>query len=216
MAKRIVNKAERNAERYDAKEMGYQLYEDSLNGRVFDRLMPMIISEQNIILAYRNICKNNGSKTPGTDGKTIVEIQELPIEMVIKTIRNKLNYYQPKKVRRVEIPKDNGKTRPLGIPSIWDRLIQQCVLQVLEPICEAKFHERNNGFRPYRSTQNAIPLWKTPFTAHGKAKGSFPTSCKQRFPQLHKTASYPHSHNADDYGSPTYPTCHSKRDFLRS
>ena len=46
--------------------------------------------------------------------------------------------------------------RPLGIPSIWDRLIQQCILQILEPICEAKFHERNNGFRPYRSTQNAI------------------------------------------------------------
>lgn len=46
--------------------------------------------------------------------------------------------------------------RPLGIPSIWDRLIQQCLLQVLEPICEAKFHERSNGFRPYRSAQNAI------------------------------------------------------------
>ena len=156
MAKRIVNKAERNAERYDAKETGYQLYEDSLKGNKFDRLMPLIVSEQNIILAYRNICKNNGSKTPGTDGKTIVEIQSLPIETVIKTVRNKLNFYQPKKVRRVEIPKDNGKTRPLGIPSIWDRLIQQCILQILEPICEAKFHERNNGFRPYRSTQNAI------------------------------------------------------------
>ena len=89
MAKRIVNRAERNAERYNAKEMGYQLYEDSLNGKIFDRLMPMIVSEQNIILAYRNICKNTGSKTPGTDGKTIVEIQELPIEMVRKTIRNK-------------------------------------------------------------------------------------------------------------------------------
>ena len=156
MAKRIVNKAERNAERYDAKETGYQLYEDSLKGNKFDRLMPLIVSEQNIILAYRNICKNNGSKTPGTDGKTITEIQSLPIETVIKTVRNKLNFYQPKKVRRVEIPKDNGKTRPLGIPSIWDRLIQQCILQILEPICEAKFHERNNGFRPYRSTQNAI------------------------------------------------------------
>ncbi len=156
MAKRIVNKAERNAERYDAKETGYQLYEDSLNGKTFDRLMPLIVSEQNIILAYRNICKNKGSKTPGTDGKTIVAIQSMPIETVIKTVRNKLNYYQPKKVRRVEIPKDNGKTRPLGIPSIWDRLIQQCILQILEPICEAKFHERNNGFRPYRSTQNAI------------------------------------------------------------
>ena len=156
MAKRIVNKAERNAERYDAKETGYRLFEDSQNGKTFDRLMPLIVSEQNIILAYRNICKNSGSKTPSTDGKTIVAIQSLPIESVIKTVRNKLNYYQPKKVRRVEIPKDNGKTRPLGIPSIWDRLIQQCILQILEPICEAKFHERNNGFRPYRSTQNAI------------------------------------------------------------
>lgn len=156
MAKRIVNKAERNAERYDAKETGYRLFEDSQNGKTFDRLMPLIVSEQNIILAYRNICKNSGSKTPGTDGKTIVAIQSLPIESVIKTVRNKLNYYQPKKVRRVEIPKDNGKTRPLGIPSIGDRLIQQCILQILEPICEAKFHERNNGFRPYRSTQNAI------------------------------------------------------------
>lgn len=156
MAKRIVNKAERNAERYDAKETGYRLFEDSQNGKTFDRLMPLIVSEQNIILAYRNICKNSGSKTPGTDGETIVAIQSLPIESVIKTVRNKLNYYQPKKVRRVEIPKDNGKTRPLGIPSIWDRLIQQCILQILEPICEAKFHERNNGFRPYRSTQNAI------------------------------------------------------------
>ena len=158
MAKRIVNKAERNAERYDAKETGYQLYEDSLKGNKFDRIMTLIVSEQNIILAYRNICKNNGSKTPGTDGKTITEIQSLPIETVIKTVRNKLNFYQPKKVRRVEIPKDNGKTRPLGIPSIWDRLIQQCFLQVLEPICEAKFHDRSFGFRPNRSQENAVAV----------------------------------------------------------
>ena len=98
MAKRIVNRAERNAERYDAKETGYQLYENSLNAKIFDRLMPLIVSEQNIMLAYRNICKSGGSKTPGTDGKTIEAIQSLPIETVIKTVRNKLNYYQPKKV----------------------------------------------------------------------------------------------------------------------
>lgn len=79
MAKRIVNKAERNAERYDAKETGYRLFEDSQNGKTFDRLMPLIVSEQNIILAYRNICKNSGSKTPSTDGKTIVAIQSAPV-----------------------------------------------------------------------------------------------------------------------------------------
>ena len=116
MAKRVVNKAERNAERYDAKEIGYELYAKSQENQSFDRLMPLVVTEQNIVLAYRNICKNKGSRTPGTDGKTIVDIQELTIDEVIKRVRNKLNYYQPKKVRRVEIPKDNGKSRPLGMP----------------------------------------------------------------------------------------------------
>ena len=83
MAKRIVNKAERNAERYDAKETGYRLFEDSQNGKTFDRLMPLIVSEQNIILAYRNICKNSGSKTPGTDGKTIVAIVDVELTYCI-------------------------------------------------------------------------------------------------------------------------------------
>ena len=84
MAKRIVNKAERNAERYDAKETGYRLFEDSQNGKTFDRLMPLIVSEQNIILAYRNICKNSGSKTPGTDGKTIVGYSHCPSNRSLK------------------------------------------------------------------------------------------------------------------------------------
>ena len=97
--------------------------------------MPLIVSEQNIILAHRNICKNSGSKTPGTDGKTIVAIQSLPIESVIKTVRNKLNYYQPKKVRRVEIPKDNGKSRILGIPTVTSYCtppndVLECCLQL--------------------------------------------------------------------------------------
>ena len=56
----------------------------------------------------------------------------------------------------MEIDKGNGKKRPLGIASIEDRLIQQCILQVLEPICEAKFHDRSNGFRPNRGVENAL------------------------------------------------------------
>ncbi|MBP1547507.1 MAG: group II intron reverse transcriptase/maturase [Oscillospiraceae bacterium] len=156
MTKETVNKSEKNMYRYGLQEKLCNLYEQSRQGKQFRHLMKLIVSEENVVLAYRNICKNKGSFTAGVDGKIITDIQKYPIEKVVEKVRNKLQFYQPKQVRRVYIDKGNGKQRPLGIPSIWDRLIQQCVLQVLEPICEAKFHERSNGFRPYRSAQNAI------------------------------------------------------------
>jgi group II intron reverse transcriptase/maturase len=118
--------------------------------------MKIISSEENIRLAYRNIKVNKGSKTPGDDGKTIDNLKRWKDYSLIANIQKSLEWYTPNKVRRVEIPKENGKIRPLGIPTIKDRLIQQCILQVLEPICEAKFHERSNGFRPNRSAENAI------------------------------------------------------------
>lgn len=119
-------------------------------------MLSIITSEENIKLAYRNIKKNHGSKTAGTDGKTIQDLEKWQTEALINHIRKKLEYYEPQAIRRVEIPKPNGKKRPLGIPTIMDRLIQQCIYQILEPIAEAKFHERSNGFRPNRSTEHAI------------------------------------------------------------
>ena len=146
----------RNAEYYDIQQEFDELYKKSKKNCKFTDLLSIITSEENIKLAYRNIKKNHGSKTAGTDGKTIQDLEKCQTETLINHIRKKLEYYEPQAIRRVEIPKPNGKKRPLGIPTIMDRLIQQCIYQILEPIAEAKFHERSNGFRPNRSTEHAI------------------------------------------------------------
>ena len=131
-----INKL-RYAEYYNQQELLDKLYSDSQQGVIFDKLMKHIVSDANIMMAYRSIKRNTGSKTPGTDRLTIKDIEQLEPEAVCNRVRNILNNYQPRNVRRKDIPKPNGKTRPLGIPCIWDRLIQQCILQILEPICEA-------------------------------------------------------------------------------
>ena len=146
----------RNAEYYDFQTVEDKLYADSINGKTFNNLVAMIMSEQNIQLAYRNIKKNKGSKTAGADGKTIRNLAKWQSDKIVNYVRKRLEWYIPQMVRRTEIPKPNGKMRPLGIPTIGDRLIQQCILQVLEPICEAKFYDKSFGFRPNRSAEHAI------------------------------------------------------------
>lgn len=155
-AKPTKRSALRNAEYYDFQDVLDKLYADSEKGSQFKNLTELICSPENILLAYRNIKKNSGSKTAGVDKKTITHLQQWENEQLIAYIQKRLSNYIPQPVRRVEIPKGNGKTRPLGIPTIMDRLIQQCILQVLEPICEAKFFKRSNGFRPNRSAEHAI------------------------------------------------------------
>lgn len=155
-AKPTKRSALRNAEYYDFQDVLDKLYADSEKGCQFKNLTELICSPENILLAFRNIKKNRGSKTAGVDKKTITHLQQWENEQLIAYIQKRLSNYIPQPVRRVEIPKGNGKTRPLGIPTIMDRLIQQCILQVLEPICEAKFFKRSNGFRPNRSAEHAI------------------------------------------------------------
>ena len=146
----------RNNEYYDMQSVFDELYENSLAKCEFKNLISIITTEENIKLAYRNLKKNAGSRTPGTDGKTIANLAEMSESELIHVVQKKFEWYQPQSVRRKEIPKGNGKTRPLGIPTIMDRLIQQCILQVMEPICEAKFCDTSNGFRPNRGVENAL------------------------------------------------------------
>lgn len=146
----------RHAEYYDLTATFDKLYADSKSGKIFTNLVEIISSRDNILLAYRELKRNKGSMTAGMDKLNIRDIEKISTDDFVCVVQKKLDWYAPRPVKRVEIPKDNGKTRPLGIPSIWDRIVQQCILQVLEPICEAKFHERSNGFRPNRSTEHAI------------------------------------------------------------
>lgn len=152
----------RHAEYYGMQKTFDELYAKSQAGEQFTDLMKFVLQRENILLAYRNIKANTGSSTAGTDGLTIGHIGRLTPDEVVEKVRYILagskHGYRPKPVRRKDIPKpyDSTKTRPLGIPCIWDRLIQQCIKQVMEPICEAKFYNDSYGFRPNRSVEHAI------------------------------------------------------------
>lgn len=157
MAQKAKKKSKlRHAEYYDMQKTFDSLYADSKSGEVFGHLMDIISAPNNIKLAFRNIKGNDGSHTAGTDGRTIESLAVMSEDKFVKLIQKQFRRYEPKAVKRVEIPKPNGKMRPLGIPCIIDRIVQQCILQVMEPICEAKFYEHSYGFRPCRSAENAI------------------------------------------------------------
>ena len=143
-------------EYYDMQTTFDKLYDLSKKGVNHYNLMDIILSEQNILLAYRSIKNNDGSDTPGVNDTTIKDIAEMDVEKFVKMVRNRMENFYPQPVRRVEIEKPGGGTRPLGIATIEDRLIQECIKQILEPIVEAKFYEHSYGFRPERDTHDAI------------------------------------------------------------
>jgi len=132
------------------------IYAKSKEGRSFHGLWELAFNPVTIVTAIHNIKSNKGAHTPGIDNQDIDRYLQMPYEQLIELVIQTAKDYHPKPVKRVYIPKANGKMRPLGIPTILDRIIQECIRIVIEPIVEARFFPHSYGFRPYRATKHAI------------------------------------------------------------
>ena len=119
------------------------------------KLLEKILSNDNIDLAIKQVKSNKGK--PGVDKMTIDEVEDY-FKQDGENIKSKIRArkYKPLPVRRVEIPKGDGTKRPLGIPSVKDRVLQQAIVQVITPMCEDVFSNHSYGFRPKRRCENAV------------------------------------------------------------
>ncbi len=117
--------------------------------------MARVLEQENLICALKQVKRNKGA--PGIDGQTVEQFPAY-LKQYWPEIRQQLQdgTYRPKPVRRVEIPKPDGRKRKLGIPTVLDRFIQQAIAQVLQTDWEEHFHEHSYGFRPQRSAHQAI------------------------------------------------------------
>lgn len=133
-------------------------------GYVFERLYRKLYNPEFYLLAYQNIAKSQGSMTEGTDGMTLDDMTVGRIERIIARLKD--HSYQPHPARREYIPKKSNpsKTRPLGIPSTDDKLVQEVVRMLLETIYEPTFSTYSHGFRPKRSCHTALSEIKTTFS----------------------------------------------------
>ncbi|MBO0477717.1 group II intron reverse transcriptase/maturase, partial [Vagococcus sp. DIV0080] len=139
-------------ERYDRASSAFHGEQNNQDGV---NLFREILSRDNLNLAYRQVVRNKGAA--GVDGMSYDELlpylkenQEVLLEQLLS------GKYKPQPVLRVEIPKPSGGKRKLGIPTVIDRMIQQAINQVLQPIFESEFSDNSFGFRPKRSAQMAI------------------------------------------------------------
>ena len=142
----------------------------------FERLYRILFNEEMYYLAYQRIYAKPGNMTQGADGETIDRMSLPRIEKLILSLKDES--YSPQPSRRVHIPKKNGKTRPLGVPSFDDKLVQEVVRMVLEAIYEGHFEDTSHGFRPHRSCHTALNAVQKTFTGkkwfiEGDIKGFF-------------------------------------------
>jgi len=121
---------------------------------VYTRLYRYLLREDIYLTAYKNLYANKGAATKGVDEDTADGFGMEYIHTIIEELQNQS--YTPKSVRRIYIPKANGKQRPLGIPSFRDKIVQDAIRQILEAIYEPVFSQNSHGFRPRRSCHTAL------------------------------------------------------------
>lgn len=143
---------------------------------VFTRLFRYLLREDIYFAAYQKLYANSGAMTPGSDNDTADGFSAEYVHELIEELRS--GKYKPKPVRREYIKKQNGKMRPLGIPSFRDKLLQETVRMFLEAIYEPLFYDQSHGFRPERSCHTALDQIKTNFRSvkwfiEGDIKGCF-------------------------------------------
>jgi group II intron reverse transcriptase/maturase len=125
--------------------------------RRFDRLLRLIADQAWLAEAARVVLASSGAHTPGIDGMDKQRMQTGLAEHLASLHTDLLSgNYTPQPVKRIYIPKANGKKRPLGIPTLKDRIVQRAMLMVMEPIWESDFHRLSYGFRPERSVHHAV------------------------------------------------------------
>ena len=127
---------------------------------IFHKLWGLLTDPRNLRIAVERVARNRGRRTAGVDGVTVRKIMAEGIDTFIAQVRTELRsgVYRPSPVRRVLIPKprSSGKTRPLGIPTVKDRVVQAAVKHILEAIFEADFYPVSYGFRPGKSVHGAL------------------------------------------------------------
>lgn len=144
-------------ESYEGVQTFMDMAENKLKEVQFERgnLLEFILSPYNLNRACLQVKRNHGSG--GVDGLSTEELGDYLKDHKDELVESlKTGRYRPNPVRRVEIPKDKGKTLPLGIPTVVDRVIQQSISQVLSPIYEHQFSDNSFGFRSHRSCHKAL------------------------------------------------------------
>ena len=130
--------------------------EAGVEGGKWFRLFDKVFAERNLLAAFQQVAQNDGA--PGVDHVTVAEFErQLPDSIWELSDRIKAGAFEPQVIRRVHIPKPGtNETRPLGIPTVRDRVVQAAVVNVIEPIFERDFAEHSYGFRPGRGCKDAL------------------------------------------------------------